>query len=100
MAWCSWPPASGLGLLDHDARDALRRTRTPSLVVVGTRDVLTPVRSSRHLAGLLEGSDLHVLPGAGHQLMQERPDELADLLDGFVAGLSESAADMARVGDG
>jgi len=91
---------SGLGLLDHDARDALRRTRTPSLVVVGTRDVLTPVRSSRHLAGLLEGSELHVLPGAGHQLMQERPDELADLLDGFVAGLSESAADMARVGGG
>jgi pimeloyl-ACP methyl ester carboxylesterase len=87
---------SGLGLLDHDARDALRRTRTPSMVVVGTRDLLTPVRSSRHLAGLLEGSRLHVLPGAGHQLMQERPDELAKLIDEFVADLPEAAAQMAR----
>jgi pimeloyl-ACP methyl ester carboxylesterase len=86
---------SGLGLLDHDARDALGRTHTPSMVVVGTRDLLTPVRSSRHLAGLLEGSQLHVLPGAGHQLMQERPDELARLIDEFVADLPQEAAAMA-----
>jgi pimeloyl-ACP methyl ester carboxylesterase len=86
---------SGLGLLDHDARDALRRTRTPSLVVVGSRDLLTPVRSSRHLADLLEGSQLHVLPGAGHQLMQERPDRLAELIYQFVAGLSGAAAEIA-----
>ena len=69
-----------------------RRTRTPSMVVVGTRDLLTPVRSSRHLAGLLEGSRLHVLPGAGHQLMQERPDELAKLIDDFVHDLPETNA--------
>lgn len=87
---------SGLGLLDHDAREALRRTHTPSMVIVGTRDLLTPVRSSKHLAGLLEGSQLHVLPGAGHQLMQERPDELAELIDEFVADLPEAAAEMAR----
>ncbi len=86
---------SGLGLLDHDAREALGRTRTPSMVVVGTRDLLTPVRSSKHLAGLLEGSRLHVLRGAGHQLMQERPDELAQLIDEFVADLPKEAAAMA-----
>lgn len=71
------------GLLPHDARDALRRTHTPSLVVVGTRDVLTPVPSASHLAHLLPAAELVVLPRAGHQLMQERPDELAELIDAF-----------------
>jgi pimeloyl-ACP methyl ester carboxylesterase len=75
------------GLIEHDARDALRATDTPSLVIVGTRDLLTPVPSARHLAHLLPDSELVVLPRAGHQLMQERPDELAELLDAFVARL-------------
>lgn len=78
------------GLLDHDARQALRDTDTPSLVVVGTRDLLTPVPSSRHLAHLLPDSDFVVLPRAGHQLMQERPEELAELLDAFVARIEGS----------
>ena len=41
--------------------------------------------SASHLAHLLPDSELVVLRRAGHQLMQERPDELAELLDAFVA---------------
>lgn len=75
------------GLIEHDAREALRRTHTPSLVIVGTRDLLTPVPSASHLAHLLPRSELVVLPRAGHQLMQERPAEVAELIDDFVSGL-------------
>ena len=78
---------SGIDLLDHDAREALGATRTPSLVLVGSRDLLTPVWAARRIARFLPGSRLEVLPGAGHQLMQERPVEVARLLDDFVAGL-------------
>lgn len=85
---------SGMGLLDHDARKALGRTETPAMVVVGSRDLLTPVAASRHLAELLPGSELHVLPGAGHQLMQERPEELAGLIDGFVHRLPALSSAM------
>lgn len=73
------------GLIEHDARAALKATKTPSMVIVGTRDLLTPVPSASHLAHLLPDSDLVVLRRAGHQLMQERPDELAELIDAFVA---------------
>ena len=83
------------GLLDHDARAAIRATRTPSLVVVGTRDLLTPVPAGRHLAHLLPDADLVVLPRAGHQLMQERPDELAELLDAFAAKIAGTAPSVA-----
>lgn len=75
-------------MFDHDAREALRRTETPSMVIVGTRDLLTPVPASRHLAALLPNSDFVVLRGAGHQMMQERPDELAELLRDFAAAIS------------
>lgn len=75
------------GLMDHDAREALRATHTPAVVAVGTRDVLTPVPAGRHLAHLLPDAELVVLPRAGHQLMQERPDEVATLIDRLVARL-------------
>lgn len=91
------------GLIEHDARVALRATRTPALVVVGTRDLLTPVPAGRHLAHLLPDAELVVLPKAGHQLMQERPDELAELLDAFVARLDGTVASVGEAvaaGDG
>ena len=83
------------GLIEHDARRALKVTRTPSLVVVGTRDLLTPVPAGRHLAHLLPDAEFVVLPRAGHQLMQERPDELAELFDAFSAKISGSEPSVA-----
>lgn len=78
---------SGIDLLDHDARKALAATRTPSMVLVGSRDLLTPVYAARRIASFLPHARFEVLPGAGHQIMQERPAEFARLLDEFVAGL-------------
>jgi pimeloyl-ACP methyl ester carboxylesterase len=85
------PPATsllaGIDLLDHDAREALAAIHTPSLVLVGSRDLLTPTFAARRIARLLPGARLEVLEGAGHQPMQECPYEVASLLDEFVAGL-------------
>ena len=82
--------ASADQMFDHDTREGLRQVTTPSMVVVGTRDLLTPVPASRRIARLIPGSELVVLPGAGHQLMQERPAELADLLEGFADKLDRA----------
>lgn len=84
------------GIVEHDARDALRATRTPSLVVVGTRDTLTPVPMSRRMARLMPGCEFVVLPRAGHQLMQERPNELADLIDALVARIEGDVETVAE----
>jgi pimeloyl-ACP methyl ester carboxylesterase len=83
----TWLP-SGIDLLDHDARAVLAATRTPSMVLVGSRDLLTPVPAARRIARLLPDARFEVVPGAGHQLMQERPQQVAALLDDFVAGLT------------
>lgn len=78
---------SGVDLLDHDARETLRATHTPSMILVGSRDLLTPVFAARRIAKFLPYARFEVLAGAGHQLMQERPYEVAQLIDDFVAGL-------------
>jgi pimeloyl-ACP methyl ester carboxylesterase len=78
---------SGIDLLDHDARVALQATRTPSLVLVGSMDLLTPVWAARRIAKFLPFTRFEILDGAGHQLMQERPFEFASLLDEFSKSL-------------
>jgi pimeloyl-ACP methyl ester carboxylesterase len=58
----------------HDklvALNALRRVST--LVLVGERDAITPLRHSRQIAAAVPGADLVVVPNAGHILMLERP---------------------------
>jgi len=77
----TWP--SGIGLLEHDAEEALAATRTPSMVIGGELDNITPIALSRRIAEHLPDCELHVFPDAGHQLMLERPSEIADLLDAF-----------------
>ena len=79
---------SGIDLLDHDARVALQATKTPSMVLVGSMDLLTPVWAARRIANFLPYARFEVLDGAGHQLMQERPYEFASLLDEFSKNLS------------
>lgn len=78
---------SWIDILDHDAREALAATSTPSMILVGSRDLLTPVAGARRIAEFLPRARLEVLAGCGHQMMQERPFEFARLLDDFTAGL-------------
>jgi pimeloyl-ACP methyl ester carboxylesterase len=76
---------SWIKILEHDTRHALADVDVPSFVVVGTRDALTPPPNARVIAELLPGCELQVLAGCGHQVMQERPTELAQLIDQLAA---------------
>jgi pimeloyl-ACP methyl ester carboxylesterase len=56
----------------------------PAAVLVGARDRLTPPACARSIAGALPSADLSVLPGAGHMLPLERPQEVSAALTGIV----------------
>jgi len=75
-------------LLEFDMRIDLGKIDFPTLVVVGSRDVITPPRRSRDVAARIPGARLEVLPGCGHLVMLERPTALDALLEGFSAELS------------
>jgi pimeloyl-ACP methyl ester carboxylesterase len=66
-------------------RDRLGSVDLPTLVVVGSRDLLTPPRHARAIADGILGASLVVLPGTGHMVMLERADELNSLISQFSA---------------
>ena len=59
------------------------------LLVVGQEDGVTPPQESLKLAGLIRGSWLVRLRGGGHWLMYQTPDELARLVEAFLASGNE-----------
>ena len=54
----------------------------PAMLVLGERDMMTPARAGKALAAALPNSRTIVLPGAGHMMMTERPDEVLAALQG------------------
>jgi pimeloyl-ACP methyl ester carboxylesterase len=66
----------------QDALAAAARITVPATVILGERDMMTPVRAGKALAAALPNSRTVVLPGAGHMMMAERPDELLAALQG------------------
>ncbi|HEX5586515.1 MAG TPA: alpha/beta fold hydrolase [Acidimicrobiia bacterium] len=74
---------AGRALLELDFTDELPRLRIPTLVIVGSADLLTPPRESRTIADLVPDAELVELPRAGHMLMYERTEELDRLIGEF-----------------
>jgi pimeloyl-ACP methyl ester carboxylesterase len=70
--------------------DQLTEIECPTMVVWGERDALLPVRQGREWARRIRGSEFHVIPGAGHLPMLERPELVNGLLDGFLKRLRET----------
>ncbi len=75
-------------LVDFDLRIELGRIDLPTLVVVGTRDLVTPSWRSRFLASRIPGARLEVLAGCGHLVMLERAELLDGLFEGFLDQLA------------
>ena len=86
----SCPPATMRGFYEdclvHDRAKALAAyTTIPTRVLVGDRDVLTPLPHARAIASAVGTAGLVIAPGAGHMLPLERDElvssELCTLVD-------------------
>jgi pimeloyl-ACP methyl ester carboxylesterase len=79
---------SAFAMADHDGIRTLRATGTRALVIVGSNDLMSPPRFARRIAAALPNGQLEIIDGAGHQVMLERPTELAKVLVGFADSLA------------
>jgi pimeloyl-ACP methyl ester carboxylesterase len=61
---------------------AAAKITVPVTLILGERDMMTPARAGKALAAAIPGARTIVLPGAGHMMMAERPDELLAALRG------------------
>ena len=65
--------------------DAAASVRCPSLVVLGSRDLMAPPKSAAALIERLADPRVVTLADGGHAMMAEQPDAVLDALRGFVA---------------
>src|SRR6266576_3810803 len=73
----------GYGAFDY--RPRLNDVDKPTLVIVGEHDRTTTTRASRVLHEGIPGSELHIVPGAGHMSFVEEPDDYLSTVRNFLA---------------
>jgi len=70
---------------------AARAVRCPTLFIFGSKDMMTPARSTKLLTSTIAHGKV-VQVDAGHSLMSEQPDAVLDALDAFALSLEETRA--------
>ncbi|MDA9436905.1 alpha/beta fold hydrolase [Bradyrhizobium sp. CCBAU 51627] len=59
-----------------NALTAAASVKVPTTLILGERDMMTPAKAGKTLAAAIPHAKTVVVPGAGHMIMAERPDEL------------------------
>lgn len=72
-------------LFRHDAWDLLEKIRTPSLLIAGGCDRLTPPHLAERIASELHDADFELLPDATHFGLLEEPDAIVERIARFAA---------------
>ena len=72
---------------EFNVMDQLEKITIPSLIICGAEDRMTPPKFSESLRDGLVKSTLHILDAAGHMVMLEKPDQVAELAQKFLDGL-------------
>ena len=71
----------------YNLADQLDQIQTPTLILVGEQDKMTPLRFSEELAEGIPGAELTVIPRAGHMVALEQPKRVAEGIRSFLEGV-------------
>ncbi|HKJ26734.1 MAG TPA: alpha/beta hydrolase [Anaerolineales bacterium] len=72
---------------NFDVTDRLSEISVPTLIVCGEVDKMTPVDLSKQLQAQISQASLHLVPDAGHMVMLEKPDNVAQAVTTFIREL-------------
>jgi 3-oxoadipate enol-lactonase len=70
-----------------DSVETLKTINVPTLIVTGDEDVFTGVKEAELMRQHIAGSEIRVIPNAGHYAAWEQPGEAIRLLRKFLDGL-------------
>ena len=68
-----------------DGLGSAAKVTAPATLMLGERDLMTPLKGGLKLAATLPKARVVTLKGAGHMLMSERPDEVLAAIKDFAA---------------
>src|SRR5947207_13257491 len=80
-----------IGYGDFDYRPRLQNVRRPTLVIVGEHDRTTTTRAARVLHEGIDGSELVVVPNAGHMSFVEDPERYMEAVRSFLRAASAAS---------
>lgn len=78
-------------IVAHDLLGRLGGIQCPTSIVAGDLDMVTPVYLSEELRAGIPGSELHVIPGAGHSVYAEKPAEFFATVRQFLGSSGKTA---------
>lgn len=93
---CFAAQAEAICAMDDGVRHQLTRLRVPTLVLVGSQDILTPLADAEELVELIPGARLVVLHGAAHALMVEQAGAFNRAVLSFLDEVEASAPPSRR----
>lgn len=81
--------------LDDEMRFELRGVTAPTLVLVGSQDILTPIGDAEEIVSLIPGAELEVIHGAAHGFMFEHAGQFNHRVLRFLDGVTSRRAGVA-----
>jgi pimeloyl-ACP methyl ester carboxylesterase len=71
-----------------DIMETVENIKTPTLILVGDNDQMTPAKYSAYLHDNIKGSEHHIIENAGHSLMFEQPNVFNQTILNWTRSLS------------
>jgi pimeloyl-ACP methyl ester carboxylesterase len=84
---------------NFDMMNYLPEINIPALVVCGKDDQLTPLRYSQYLRDSIRNAELYVIQNAGHMVMLEQPQSVAEVVEEFFFRIPFDPGQVIRDGD-
>jgi pimeloyl-ACP methyl ester carboxylesterase len=69
--------------VNHNVREFAANISTPTLLIAGEKDDITPLEKQKELVKLLPDAELKIINGVGHLTHYETPDQIASFVEGF-----------------
>lgn len=76
--------ATAKSAVRHNLADKLHKIKTPTLLIWGKQDTITPPFVAEKFNELIENSRLHFIDKCGHAPMMEKPDDFNTILENFL----------------
>ena len=73
---------TGNAIMTHDVLDRLKEISSPTILLCGAEDVITPPRHAEEMGRRLPRADVHIIPRSAHGFLSEHPASF-DLITGF-----------------
>lgn len=79
-----------LNLNQHTAEPYLANVRVPTVITAGKRDIMTPVKTAKHMAALIPDAELMVSPRGTHYTLIEFPEFVNEALERLLVRIDPS----------